>query len=240
VRRAITLAVALVVFSGGLVAQQPEALSLLGRPLYAQHPKGEAQRSAAANLASAQAAFEKEPASADRALALALAQVTNGNLLDAIETCTRGLEKHPDDARLLLERGRLLLVIRKVDTAIRDLRDARATLPGARCLFAFAEYVDGAFADAHRGFADCPDSRWAPAAAARAGAPLVTPASQDPLVEAYYAALQPLVRKDVEGARDQLRRIVDKQTDHWTEEAYIAAEADLARLPKRKKKQKRD
>lgn len=233
-------AVALVVFSGVLVAQQPEALSLLGRPLYPPHLKGEAQRSAAANLAAARAAFDKEPASADRALSLAAAQVTNGNLLDAIETCTIGLEKHPDDARLLLERGRLLLVIRKFDTAIRDLRDAKATLPDARCMFAFAEYVSGAFADAQRAFAECPDSRWAPAAAARTGAPLVTPASQDALVDAYYAALQPLVHKDVQGARDLLRRIVDKQRDHWTEDAYLAAEADLARLPKRKKKQKRD
>jgi tetratricopeptide (TPR) repeat protein len=241
IRRApfpFAMALAVGVTSGALAAQQPEALSLLGKPLYARHPKGEAQRSAAADLAAARAAVEKEPASVDRALAVASAQVANGNVLDAIETCALALEKHPDDPRLLLERGRLLLVIRKIDPAIRDLRKASATLPDGRCAFAFAEYVAGTFKDARRAFGGCPGSPWAPAAAARTGAPLVPPASKDPLVDAYYAALDPLVRKDTARARDLLKKIVDKQDEHWTEDAYLAAEADLARLPKRKKKQK--
>jgi len=74
-------------------------------------------------------------------------------------------------------------------------------------------------------------------AAARADRSAAPPApSDDELVKAYYAALPELIARDIPHARDELTKIVDKQSRRWTEDAYIAAEADLARLPKKRKK----
>ena len=40
--------------------------------------------------------------------------------LDAIDADTLAIEKHPDDARLVLARGQLVIVIRKIDIALGD------------------------------------------------------------------------------------------------------------------------
>ena len=219
--------------------QHPEAISLLGKPLYTERPRGDAGEKAAAAIEAARAAAAKDPASADAAYALGQADAAAGRLLDAIDVYTLAIEKHPDDARLLLARGELLIVIRKFDIALRDLRSAAAsTSPEARCRAAFATYLKGEFGEARDAFnRDCPSSPWAAAASARAerSAPPHAP-SQDDLVEAYYATLPALIARDVQRARDALTKIVDKQSKRWTEDAYIAAEADLARLPKKRKK----
>jgi tetratricopeptide (TPR) repeat protein len=218
--------------------QHPEAISLLGKPLYTQRPKGDAGRDAEARIAAARAILEKDPSSAEAAYALGQADEAAGRLLDAIDVYTIAIEKHQQDAKLLLGRGRLLIVIRKFDIALRDLRSAAAMLPEAHCRAAFATYLKGEFATARDEFVQqCPSSPWAAVAAVRADrvAPPAVP-SDDELIRAYYAALKPLVAKDTAHAREQLGRIVDKQSKRWTEDAYIAAEADLARLPKRRTK----
>lgn len=217
--------------------QHPEAMSLLGKPLYAERPKGDAGAKAEAAIEAARAAVSKDPTSADAGYALGQAYEAGGRLLDAIDAYTIAIEKHADDARLIFARGRLLLIIRKFDIAARDMRSAAATLPEARCRLAFVEYLNGEFAPARDDFkANCPASPWSAAAAARAerSAPPAPP-SDDDLVKSYYAALVPLVARDTAHAREQLKKIVEKQSKRWTEDAYIAAEADLARLPRKRK-----
>ena len=54
----------------------------------------------------------------------------------------------------------------------------------------------------------------------------------------YYAVLPELIARDIPHARDELTKIVDKQSKRWTEDAYIAAEADLARLPRKHAKKR--
>jgi len=218
--------------------QHPEAMSLLGKPLFTQRPKGDAAVKADADLEAARAAAAKDPANADAAYALGQADEAAGRLLDAIDAYTIAIEKHSDDARLVFARGRLLILIRKFDIAIRDLRSASSTIPEARCRLAFVTYLKGEFASARDDFkANCPSSSWAAVAASRADhTPPPSAASDDDLSKAYYAALPALIAKDTASARDQLKKIVDKQAKRWTEDAYIAAEADLARLPKKRRK----
>ena len=237
---AACLSMAAVLASAGASAQvqHPEALSLLGKPLFTERPKGDEAAKANADLEAARAAAAKDPTNADAAYALGQADEAAGRLLDAIDAYTIAIEKHPDDARLVFARGRLLIVIRKFDIAIRDLRTASANMPEARCRRAFVTYLQGEFANARDDFTtNCPSSPWAAVAAARADrtAPPSSP-SDDDVSEAYYAALPALVAKDTAQARDRLRKIVDKQSKHWTEDAYIAAEADLSRLPRKRAK----
>jgi tetratricopeptide (TPR) repeat protein len=215
--------------------QHPEAMSLLGRQLFTERPKGDAAVKAEQDIERARAAFEKDPANPDAAYALGQADEAGGRLLDAIDAYTLAIEKHPDDQRLLFARGRLLILIRKFDIALRDLRSTAASaIPEARCRAAFATYLKGEFGNARDAFKkDCPASPWGAVAAARADrSPPPQPPSDDELVRSYYSALGPLITKDTPHARDQLKKIVDKQSKRWTDDAYIAAEADLARLPK--------
>ena len=237
--RALPLLVVLVPAAARAQSQHPEAMSLLGKPLYTERPKGDAGAKAAAEIDAARAAAAKDPSNPDLAYALGRADAAAGRLLDAIDAYTLGIEQHPDDARLLVARGEQLIVIRKFDIALRDLRSTPASaVPEARCRAAFVEYLKGDFGDARDAFRkDCPASPWAAVAAARADrSDPPPPASGDDLVKAYYAALPPLVARDVPRARDLLTKIVEKQSKRWMEDAYIAAEADLARLPRKRKK----
>jgi tetratricopeptide (TPR) repeat protein len=234
----LTVLLTLLPAGAGAQVQHPEALSLLNKPLFTERPKGDAAAKANAAIEAARAVAAKDPTNPDNAYALGQADEAAGRLLDAIDAYTIAIEKHPDDARLVFARGRLLLVIRKFDVALRDMRAAAATLPEARCRRAFATYLKGDFASARDDFkTNCPSSPWSAVAASRAdGATPPSPSSDDDIVKAYYAALPSLIAKDTAHARDQLRKIVEKQSKHWTEDAYIAAEADLARLPKKRAK----
>jgi len=233
------VSVILVLLASGTAAQvqHPEAVSLLGKPLFTEHPKGDAGARADADIAAARQVAAKDPTNADAAYALGQAEEAGGRLLDAIDAYTIAIEKHPDDARLIFARGRLLIVIRKFDIAIRDMRSASSTLPEARCRLAFVAYLKGEFAGARDDFkTNCPSSPWAAVAAARADRSAAPPPpSDDDLLKAYYAALAPLIARDSQHAREQLKKIVDKQSKRWQEDAYIAAEADLSRVPKKKK-----
>jgi tetratricopeptide (TPR) repeat protein len=220
--------------------QHPEAMSLLGKPLFTEWPKGDARVKAEADVAAARAAAAKDPTNPAAAYALGQADEAAGRLLDAIDAYTIAIEKHPDDARLVFARGRLLIVIRKFDIALRDMKTASAALPEARCRLAFVRYLQGDFGNARDEFTKhCPSSPWAAVAASRADhTPPPPPSGDDDLVKAYYTALPALAAKDTSHARDLLTTIVDKQSKRWEEDAYIAAEADLSRLPKKRKKKK--
>lgn len=240
---AAALALGTALGSPGVLAQvqHPEAMSLLGKPLFTERPKGDAGAKAEADIEAARTAAAKDPTNADAAYALGQADAAAGRLLDAIDAYTLAIEKHPDEGRLLLARGQLLIVIRKFDIALRDFRSAAASnLPEARCRAAFVTYLRGEFGDARDAFRkDCPSSPWGGVAAARAGRSAAPePPSDDAVVKAYYSALPALITRDIPHARDELTKIVDKQSKRWTEDAYIAAEADLARLPKKRAKKK--
>ena len=239
-----------------LLSQQPETMSLLGEPL--RPPKlPKAERTAAdAELARAHAAYSTAPSAPANILALARAHVALGRIGDALILLTHGIEANPEEAALFLERGRTYIVIRKFDAAERDLRKA-VKLPEARCALAMAQYLAADYARARTSFADCHDSGvFAYLAERRAGGtaakppapegplpsappPITLPgtvkkngSAPEPIAATYLAAIERLLAGDQDAARDQLKRIVEKDRGDWMEPAYIAAEADYARLKK--------
>jgi tetratricopeptide (TPR) repeat protein len=111
-------------------AQTPEATSLLGRPLVSTPPTGEEKARLEANLARAQADYDRDPASADAAIWLGRRLAYLGRYRDAIDVYTRGIARHPGEGRLYRHRGHRYITLRKFDLAIADLRRASQLVVG--------------------------------------------------------------------------------------------------------------
>ena len=238
--------------------QQPETLSLLGEPLYARKlPKSE-RAQADAELARAHADYTKQPAAPDAILALARAHLTLGRVGDAVVILTHGLEVNADEPRLLLERGRGYLTLRKFAPAQRDFRKAAEKSADAQCGVALTEYLTADFERARTSFSGCANAGIlgylaerrtgrTPATTPTADGPLPSSSAEvrlpgtvatnksepaRPIAASYLAAIERLLSGDENGARDTLKKIVEKNRGDWMEPAYIAAEADYARLKK--------
>ena len=143
--------------SVAVLGQQPETMSLLEKPLFAPPLSREERSKREAAHAAARAAYEHDRASVDAALALGRAEMALGRVGDALEVLTRALENRPDDPRLLLERGRGLIVIRKFEPAAKELRTPAATLPEASCALGLAQYLAADYPHARESFRKCPD-----------------------------------------------------------------------------------
>jgi tetratricopeptide (TPR) repeat protein len=110
--------------------QAPEATSLLGKPLVSA-PQPEALRLRnEENLAAAKAALDKDPASADAIIWLGRRTAYLGRFREAIAIFTRGIERHPSDARLLRHRGHRYITVRELDRAVADLSRAATLVKG--------------------------------------------------------------------------------------------------------------
>jgi tetratricopeptide (TPR) repeat protein len=101
-----------------------EAVALDGRALHRPSLDPAVQERLEANLAAAQAAYEDAPADADSIIWLGRRLAYLGRYLDAIETFTRGIELHPDDARMYRHRGHRFITVRQLDRAIADFERA--------------------------------------------------------------------------------------------------------------------
>jgi tetratricopeptide (TPR) repeat protein len=248
--------------SVALAGQHPETISLLERPLFAPPLAREEREKREDALREARAGFDRDSSNVDAVLALARAQMSLGRVGDSLETLTRALELKPDDAGLLLERGRGLVVIRKFPLAARELRKASATIPEAHCALGVAEYLSADYPRAREAFSQCTDAgvspvfpyladwRTGPSAMPRPSLPREpgpdpstsirmpgTPVSPVPsghmtLAASYLEAAENLIQGKRGVAKDQLKRIVDKNLNEWMDPVYIAAEADYARILK--------
>jgi tetratricopeptide (TPR) repeat protein len=242
-----------------VLGQHPETLSLLGTPLYAPSlPKAERQK-AEAQLAVAHAAYEKQPNDPAAIIAFEQATLTLGRVGDALEILTHGLEVNPGEPRLLLERGRSYIRIRKFEIAARDLRRASATQASAHCPLGLALYLSADYQGAREAYAKCsdagvfgylaarragqnPPSRPTPTGAAPSSAPPIrlpgssaprAVDSQKPIAASYLAAIEQLLDGKTDAATAQLKKIVEEyRKNDWMDPAYIAAETDYSRLYK--------
>jgi tetratricopeptide (TPR) repeat protein len=117
-----------------LVAQspRPEATSLFGKPLVSAPPAGETKTRLEADLAKAQADYDRDPANVDTAIWLGRRLAYLGRFNDAIAAYTRGIEKHPGEPRLYRHRGHRYITIRKFDLAVADLRKASQLVAGKK------------------------------------------------------------------------------------------------------------
>jgi tetratricopeptide (TPR) repeat protein len=113
-------------------AQSPraEATSLFGKPLVSVPATGETKVRLEADLARAQADYDRDRASADAAIWLGRRLAYLGRYGDAIDVYSRGIERHPREARLYRHRGHRYITIRKFDLAIADLRRAAELTAG--------------------------------------------------------------------------------------------------------------
>jgi dipeptidyl aminopeptidase/acylaminoacyl peptidase len=116
---------------GGAVVK-PEATSLLGVPLFAPELRPGVRQALDADLARATAEFVKSPDSADAAVWLGRRYGYLGRYREAIEAFTRGLAKHPNDARLLRHRGHRYISVRELDKAVSDLSRAAELVKGRK------------------------------------------------------------------------------------------------------------
>ena len=245
-----------------VLSQQPETLSLLGEPLFAPRLSKEDKARAHADLAAARAEYDKQPSAPAAVLALQEAYRALGRIGDALEVLTHGLEANADEPRLLFERGRGYITIRKFEVASRDLAKAAGTLPAARCALGLSQYLAADYARAAETYGKCADPgvfgylanrRAGQPASARPvpSGPPPTPAttiklpgsvsspasdSPKPIAASYMEAVERLLDGDEEGARAGLKKIVEKNRRDWMEPAYIAAEVDYALLKKKVKR----
>lgn len=228
-----------------LVAQQPETMSLLGVPLYAPPLPKKERKKAEADWAQAYEAYKQKPSEPATVLALGRANLALGRVGDALELLTRGLETSPDDPALLAERGRGYILFRKFTVAERDLRKAAPTVPAARCSLALTLYLQADFARARDTYKGCENPGPLAALAERRAAPAPAAAPQprdasDTIESRYVDAIARLAAGDADAAREQLKKIVEKDRKNgWMDEIYIAAEADYARVYKPERRKKR-
>ena len=116
----------LAVAAGAQEARVPEATSLLGRPLFAPAVSVQGRASMEKDLAAAQASLDKSPDDADAIIWVGRRTAYLGRYRDAIAIFSKGIEKHPADARMLRHRGHRYISIRQFDKAAADLSKAAA------------------------------------------------------------------------------------------------------------------
>jgi tetratricopeptide (TPR) repeat protein len=123
-------AVAVLIAAGAAAAQQPETLSLLGKPLVAPSIPDDRRRTLEADLAAARAAYEQKRDDPDAIIWLGRRTAYLGRFGEAIEIYTRGIEAHSEEPRLYRHRGHRYITIRKFDLAIKDFRKAVELVEG--------------------------------------------------------------------------------------------------------------
>ncbi len=112
--------------------QKPEATSLFGTPLVSAPPTGDTKTRLDADLAKAQADYDRDPASVEAAIWLGRRLAYLGRFNDAIAAYTRGIDTHPNEPRLYRHRGHRYITIRKFALAVTDLRKASQLVAGKK------------------------------------------------------------------------------------------------------------
>jgi tetratricopeptide (TPR) repeat protein len=109
---------------------KPEAMSLLGKPLYPIQLAPDAKKTAEDNLQKAREDYAKSPDSADAIIWLGRRLAVAGYVREAIDVYTRGISKFPNDTRLYRHRGHRYVSVREFDKAIADLTKATRLIAG--------------------------------------------------------------------------------------------------------------
>jgi tetratricopeptide (TPR) repeat protein len=127
---ALALAGSLPFAAAGRQAGNPEATSLLGKPLYAAPIAPETRKALEDNLAKAEIVYGRNPDDADATIWMGRRVAYLGRYREAIEHFSDGVEKHPDDARMYRHRGHRYITVRELAKAIADLTKAATLIEG--------------------------------------------------------------------------------------------------------------
>ncbi|MGH7560120.1 MAG: tetratricopeptide repeat protein [Gemmatimonadales bacterium] len=111
-------------------AQEPEAISLLGRPLVPPALSDSTRRGYERKLDEARRAYDRTPNDPDSIIWLGRRTAYLGRYREAIAIYTRGIAQHPGDARLYRHRGHRYLTVRLLDSAIADFERAAQLIEG--------------------------------------------------------------------------------------------------------------
>jgi tetratricopeptide (TPR) repeat protein len=114
----------------GTGAGQPEAISLLGAPLYAPELPLERRQALEAELARAYEAYERDPDDAEAIVWLGRRVAYLGRYRDAIDIFTEGVRKHPNDPWMYRHRGHRYITVRRFGEAVADLERAAHLMAG--------------------------------------------------------------------------------------------------------------
>ncbi len=107
----------------------PEALSLLGEPLFAI-PPGPDRDDLDANLSAAREELASAPDDPERIIWVGRRLGYLWRMREAIQVYTDGIARHPDHAPLYRHRGHRYISVRKFDLAIDDLERAAVLIEG--------------------------------------------------------------------------------------------------------------
>jgi len=107
-------------------AGDAQATSLLGRPLVSMPPDADTL----AKLEAARSDYERDFGNIENVIWYGRRLAYAGDYRQAIRVYTRGIEQHPDDARLYRHRGHRYITVREFDRAIRDLEHAVTLIEG--------------------------------------------------------------------------------------------------------------
>ncbi len=107
-----------------------QALSLLGEPLFPPEASEEVRARQTDQLEEALADYEADPENADALIWVGRREAYLGQYRIAIESFSRGVELHPDDARFLRHRGHRYITLREFDAAIADFEKAAELVQG--------------------------------------------------------------------------------------------------------------
>jgi len=110
---------------------QPEATSLLGRPLYSPEVPADPRARLKENLVRARGEFDRDPNDPEAIIWLGRRTAYLGRYQEAIAIYSQGLQRHPRNAKLYRHRGHRYLTVRQLDKAVADL-DKAARLTAGR------------------------------------------------------------------------------------------------------------
>jgi tetratricopeptide (TPR) repeat protein len=103
---------------------EPEAVSLLGRPLFRAPAAGEALAKLEGALQEAAKTYAADPASVDNVVLYGRALAALWRYNAAIDVYSQAIAAHPDNAVLYRHRGHRYISVRKLDAAVTDLARA--------------------------------------------------------------------------------------------------------------------
>lgn len=132
-RIAIVIAISLaglVASSSHAAAQEPEAISLLGEPLFPREIAPETRVRLEADLAEARTAYDAAPDDADAIIWLGRRLGYLERYNEAIGVFSEGIAKHPGDPRMYRHRGHRYITLRRFVDAVADLERAAGLIHG--------------------------------------------------------------------------------------------------------------
>ena len=113
-----------------ITSSTAEAISLFGKPLFPPPLSQQVRAQLEEELAVARQNYEDDSSNVENVIWLGRRSAYLWKYRDAIAIFSRGIEMHPEEARLYRHRGHRFITIREFDQAIQDLEKASRLMEG--------------------------------------------------------------------------------------------------------------